>query len=199
MYIIQANCHVLFELTQKLALKVGFPLPRPISDPGGFVSKCLLRLLAWGWAVCSNSDRVGRQQPERHTVKNVFLRRLGRWPTSQSRLLFSQQCKKMPAVALGSQELLCGCAGLFCPQHWKLLMTALGLSHSVSAGFDDGGCYIVFALSRAIPKVHAGRVPKLMMLFYPPLLLPVCCLFFSFTRYVLNKPSHSKLEGRCRQ
>lgn len=93
MYIIQANCHVLFELTQKLALKVGFPLPRPVSDPGGFISKCLPRLLAWGWAVCSNSGRVGRQQPERLTVKNVFLRRLGRWPTSQSRLLFSQQCK----------------------------------------------------------------------------------------------------------
>lgn len=93
MYIIQANCHVLFEFTQKLALKVGFPLPHPVSDPGGFVSKCLPRLLAWGWAVCSNSGRVGRQQPERLTVKNVFLRRLGRWPTSQSRLLFSQQCK----------------------------------------------------------------------------------------------------------
>lgn len=48
MRIIASKCHVLFELTGKLALEVGLPSLSPIADQNIFASEYPPRPLVWG-------------------------------------------------------------------------------------------------------------------------------------------------------
>jgi hypothetical protein len=107
MSIMWATCHVLLELAPKLTLRVGFPRPRPISDPCVSVSKCLLRLLVSGWAACPNSVIGWEENSKKSTrVKNVFLWTARRRTASQHRCWCFSSDIKMPTVAVGSQELV---------------------------------------------------------------------------------------------
>ena len=54
MYITLANCYVLLELIEKLALEMGLPLP--LQTPYVYV-KCPPRPLIWGWVSNSVTER----------------------------------------------------------------------------------------------------------------------------------------------